>query len=148
MENECSWSDPGEYFVLQGPQSAWSFHPISSECHVDGKLIAGVTPTAWGNWYLPISSSYNHTYDVTAGIDCGLAAGHRAGYVIYRMYTAGSSGGYYTEYRDQRFYCGSMPLDTYTFTATSGGYVRVVNTTGCPNCVGQTFQVDSMHWTT
>jgi hypothetical protein len=146
VQNECSWSDPGEYFYLAGPQSSWSFHTTGTECHVDGQLISGVTPTAWGNWYLPISSNYNHTYHVTAGIDCGDASAHRAAYVIYRMYIAGSSGGYYTEYRNQRSYCGNMSLDTYTFTATSGGYVRVVNTTGCPNCVGQIFQVDSMAW--
>ncbi len=40
----------------------------------------------------------------------------------------------------------NMSLDTYTFTATTGGYVRLVNTTGCPNCVGQIFQADSMAW--
>jgi hypothetical protein len=62
------------------------------------------------------------------------------------MYISGSSGGYYTEYRDQRNYCGWMSLDDYTFTATLGGYVRVVNTTGCSNCAGYTFQVNAFTW--
>lgn len=146
IDNDCSWSDVDPYMTLAGPQSAWTFHNVDGTCHVDGTLISGVTPTAWANWYLPVTASYNHTYKVNAGIDCGGASTHRSSYVLYRMYVAGTSGGYYTESRNQRNYCTVMSLDTYTFTATSGGYVRLVNTTGCPNCVGQKFQVDSMHW--
>lgn len=147
VANECVWNDPGPYFYLNGPQSAFTFHTPAgtSGCHIDAKLISGSTPTAWAAWYLPISTSYNHTYNVAAHITCS-ASTHRAPYVYYRMYTAGSTQGYYVEYRDQRNYCGWMDLDAYTFTATSGGQARVVNTTGCANCVGMTFQIGHFTW--
>ncbi|HEX5076790.1 MAG TPA: hypothetical protein VFW03_26520 [Gemmatimonadaceae bacterium] len=145
VDNECVWNDPAPYFYMFGAQSSWTFHTTGGNCHVDSKLIGGTTVTAWAAWYLPVSTSYNHQYYVAAYIDCN-ASTHRAPYVYYRMHTAGSSQGYYTEFRDQRNYCGWMSLDHYTFTATLGGQVRVVNTTGCPSCVGKTFQVNEMTW--
>jgi hypothetical protein len=148
VANECVWNDQGPWFHLSGPQNAFTFHTPAgtSGCHVDAKLIAGLTPTAWANWYLPISANYNHTYNIAANVTCA-AQNHRGQSVQYRLYTTGSNGGYFLESRNQRNYCGWMDLDAYAFTATLGGYARVVNTTGCPStCAGQTFQIGHFTW--
>lgn len=148
VANDCAWNDADPYFVLSGPQSAFTFHTPSGTngCHVDSKLISGLTPTAWANWYLPITASYNHSYNIATYIWCAAQA-HRGQSVHYRLYTTGSAGGYFVETRNQRNYCEWMDLDAYTFTATSGGYARVVNTTGCPStCAGQTFQIANFTW--
>lgn len=143
VDNKCSWTY-NAYFDLAGPQSAWSFHSAGGGCHVDGTLVAGA-PTAWGVWYLPNSSNYNHTYHAAANIVCA-TPDHRGNQVNYRMYPWGSVGAYRAYVIDQRAYCSWREITYLGFTATQGGQARVVNGTACGNCAGMRFVVDAFQW--
>jgi hypothetical protein len=144
VQNKCSWSYD-QYFDLAGPASAWSFHFHSGDCHVDGTLIGGGTPSAWASWFLPISSSYNHTYHALANIPCA-SPDHRGPIVYYRMYPWGSLSTYRATYIDQRSYCSWVEVNYLAFQATQGGQARVVNSTSCPNCAGYRFVADAFQW--
>lgn len=143
VNNKCSWAY-AQYFDLAGPTSAWSFHSTGSDCHVDGTLRAG-PPTAWASWYLPNSSSYNHTYHALANVPCA-SPDHRGNQVNYRMYPWGSGSTYRTVVIDQRTYCAWRELTYRSFQATQGGQARVVNGTACGNCAGMRFVVDAFQW--
>lgn len=132
-DDTCGTSTYDAYFYPMGRASDW-YAPSNSAaiggCYMYTNAQTGGSMEA-AIWYLPTDANFNHTYQVRVHIPSNW--GCTGNPVRYERWANGTAGGVTSNHTLNQNGVASpawRTIMTQSFTATSGGYVKMVDNTG------------------